>query len=54
MEEIASTFAAAGLPTGFHEASAELYAALTSYKDRDDATIEQIVATLLTTSKFQR
>ena len=24
MEEIASTFAAAGLPTGFHEASAEL------------------------------
>ena len=47
MEEIALTFAAAGLPTGFHEASAELYAALTTYKDSDDATIEEIIATLL-------
>jgi hypothetical protein len=25
MEEIASTFAAAGMPDGFHEAAAEIY-----------------------------
>jgi 3-hydroxyisobutyrate dehydrogenase-like beta-hydroxyacid dehydrogenase len=49
MDEIAATFEAAGLPTGFHEASSELYAALTAYKDRDDVTIDQVVATLLDT-----
>jgi 3-hydroxyisobutyrate dehydrogenase-like beta-hydroxyacid dehydrogenase len=33
MEEIAATFAAAGLPAGFHEASAAVYDRLGSYKD---------------------
>jgi 3-hydroxyisobutyrate dehydrogenase-like beta-hydroxyacid dehydrogenase len=33
MEEIAATFAAAGLPRGFHEAAAEIYQRLTSYRD---------------------
>ena len=33
MEEIAATFAAAGLPGGFHEAAAEIYARLADYKD---------------------
>ena len=33
MEEIAATFAAAGLPPGFHEACAALYDRLGSYKD---------------------
>jgi hypothetical protein len=34
MEEIAATFAAAGLPDGFHRAAAEVYARLTPYKDQ--------------------
>jgi 3-hydroxyisobutyrate dehydrogenase-like beta-hydroxyacid dehydrogenase len=33
MEEIATTFAAAGLPAGFHEACATLYERLGPYKD---------------------
>jgi 3-hydroxyisobutyrate dehydrogenase-like beta-hydroxyacid dehydrogenase len=33
MEEIAATFAGAGLPSGFHEACATLYDRLGSYKD---------------------
>jgi hypothetical protein len=33
MEEIARTFAAAGLPSGFHEACAALYDGLGRYKD---------------------
>jgi 3-hydroxyisobutyrate dehydrogenase-like beta-hydroxyacid dehydrogenase len=33
MEEIARTFAAAGLPSGFHEACAALYGGLGRYKD---------------------
>jgi 3-hydroxyisobutyrate dehydrogenase-like beta-hydroxyacid dehydrogenase len=34
MEEIAATFAAAGLPDGFHRAAAEVYARLAPYKDQ--------------------
>jgi hypothetical protein len=33
MEEIARTFAAAGLPAGFHEACAAVYDGLGRYKD---------------------
>jgi 3-hydroxyisobutyrate dehydrogenase-like beta-hydroxyacid dehydrogenase len=33
MEEIAAAFAAAGLPTGFHEASAEVYRRMADLKD---------------------
>lgn len=33
MEEIAATFAAAGLPDGFHRAAGEIYARLASYRD---------------------
>ncbi len=36
MEEIAATFEAAGLPTGFHNAAADICARLTSFKDRTD------------------
>ena len=39
MGEIASTFAAAGLPPGFHEAAQEIYARLAHFKD-DPATPE--------------
>jgi 3-hydroxyisobutyrate dehydrogenase-like beta-hydroxyacid dehydrogenase len=34
MEEIAATFGAAGLPDGFHRASAEVYRRLESFKNR--------------------
>jgi 3-hydroxyisobutyrate dehydrogenase-like beta-hydroxyacid dehydrogenase len=37
MEEIAATFAAAGLPAGFHEACAAVYDRLGSYKDTAEA-----------------
>ena len=33
MEEIADTFAAVGLPDGFHRAAAEIYRRMTDYKD---------------------
>lgn len=33
MDEIAATFAAAGMPSGFHEAAAELYQRLAAFKD---------------------
>ena len=33
MEEIADTFAAAGLPDGFHRAAADIYRRMTGYKD---------------------
>lgn len=47
MEEIADTFAAAGLPDGFHRAAADLYARMAVLKDREDAAIGDVVATLL-------
>ena len=37
MEEIAKTFAEAGLPAGFHLAAAELYQQLETYKDDSNA-----------------
>jgi len=47
MEEIAGTFAAAGLPAGFHEAAAEIYARLADFKDRETAvTLEEALARL--------
>ena len=33
MREIAATFAAAGLPEGFHEAAAEIFERMTHWKD---------------------
>ena len=35
MEEIGAAFAAHGLPSGFHEAAAEVYARLERFKDDD-------------------
>jgi 3-hydroxyisobutyrate dehydrogenase-like beta-hydroxyacid dehydrogenase len=48
MEEIAATFAAAGLPSGFHEAAAALYARLDDYRDADPPPpTEEVIARLL-------
>ncbi len=46
MREIASTFEAAGLPDGFHQASAELYAGLAGLKDLSDVDLQQVLDVL--------
>ena len=48
MDEIASTFAAADLPEGFHRAAAEVYARLSDLKDAapDAATLDAVLARL--------
>jgi 3-hydroxyisobutyrate dehydrogenase-like beta-hydroxyacid dehydrogenase len=43
MREIASTFAAAGLPPGFHEAAAEIYGRLDDLRDRDDVAVDDVI-----------
>lgn len=48
MDEIAATFAADGLPDGFHRASSELYRRMTVYKDAAaPPSIEDVAKTLL-------
>ena len=53
MREIAETFEAAGLPTGFHNAAAEICERLAPFKDRTDPapTIAEVVDTLRSASK---
>ena len=48
MEEIAATFAAAGLPDGFHRAAGEIYERLSEYKDTKTPPSMQQVAARLT------
>ena len=51
MEEIADTFAAAGLPDGFHRAAAEIYRRMTGYKDvADPPSVEEAAARVLSGS----
>jgi 3-hydroxyisobutyrate dehydrogenase-like beta-hydroxyacid dehydrogenase len=47
MEEIAATFAAAGLPDGFHQAAAEIYRRLEGYKDVPPPPVEEVARALL-------
>jgi len=47
MEEIAATFAAQGLPGGFHQAAAEIYARMSGLKDVSGATLEDVLGALL-------
>lgn len=48
MYEIAETFRGADLPGGFHQAAAEVYKRLASFKDQDKAPdIESVLAVLL-------
>jgi 3-hydroxyisobutyrate dehydrogenase-like beta-hydroxyacid dehydrogenase len=47
MEEIAATFAAAGMPSGFHEAAADIYQRLAEFKDASAIpAVEQVLAAL--------
>ncbi|MCY3618411.1 MAG: DUF1932 domain-containing protein [Acidimicrobiaceae bacterium] len=47
MDEIAATFAQAGLPDGFHRAAGEVYRRLGSFKDSPGATVEEMLEALL-------
>jgi hypothetical protein len=47
MEEIASTFADAELPDGFHRAAAEVFSRLADLKDADAVTADDVTALLL-------
>ena len=52
MQEIAASFAAAGLPDGFHRSAAEIYRRMEGFKGRpnsgdDSATLAEVVAALL-------
>lgn len=47
MREIAATFATAELPSGFHEAAAEVYRRLASFKGDDQPDLDQVFAALL-------
>src|SRR5262249_58519470 len=44
MEEIAASYAAAGLPEGFHHAAGEIYARASA--DPPDSTTEQVLAAI--------
>lgn len=46
MQEIADTFQAAGLPDGFHRASAEIYERLSRFKDAPAAPITEVLHTI--------
>jgi hypothetical protein len=48
MQEIAATFKGAGLPSGFHEAAADVFERLEEFKDRTEPpAIESVLKTLL-------
>jgi 3-hydroxyisobutyrate dehydrogenase-like beta-hydroxyacid dehydrogenase len=55
MHEIASTFQEAGLPTGFHEAAAEIYHRLAGYKDSSPPlTVDEVLSVLLEKNKIDK
>jgi hypothetical protein len=48
MHEIAATFQGAGLPGGFHQAAAEVYERLATFKDHPEPpAIESVLEALL-------
>jgi hypothetical protein len=50
MNEIADSFAAAGLPTGFHRAAAEIYRRASRERRDDDDSLEIVLSELLAAS----
>ena len=46
MEEIAASFAAVGLPDGFHKGAADLYARLQGFKDRKAPPLADVIRAL--------
>jgi len=54
MNEIAATFAAAGLPDGFHVAAAEIWRRLSSYKDAQKPSVDDVVEVLAASRRGSR
>jgi 3-hydroxyisobutyrate dehydrogenase-like beta-hydroxyacid dehydrogenase len=46
MEEIASTFASAGMPRGFHDAAGDIYERLAQFKDRPTPNADAVLEAL--------
>jgi 3-hydroxyisobutyrate dehydrogenase-like beta-hydroxyacid dehydrogenase len=51
MREIAQTFAESGLPSGFHEAAADVYRRMSGLKAVDDVNVQDVIVTLLGRAK---
>jgi 3-hydroxyisobutyrate dehydrogenase-like beta-hydroxyacid dehydrogenase len=47
MDEIAATFRDAGLPSGFHDAAAEVFRRLTGFKDAVPPSLDDVIETLM-------
>lgn len=47
MDEIAATFRDAGLPTGFHDAAAEVFRRLAGFKDAVPPSLDDVIETLV-------
>ena len=47
MHEIAATFASAGMPPEFHEAAAEIFRRLETFKGCEEPSVKDVLATLL-------
>jgi 3-hydroxyisobutyrate dehydrogenase-like beta-hydroxyacid dehydrogenase len=47
MDEIGATFRDAGLPSGFHEAAADVYRRLAGFKDAPAPSLDHVIDTLL-------
>jgi 3-hydroxyisobutyrate dehydrogenase-like beta-hydroxyacid dehydrogenase len=56
MEEIASTFASAGLPDGFHQAAAEIFRRSPNLegRDADEQTLDRVLAAVRATEALRR
>jgi hypothetical protein len=50
MEEIAATFEAAGMPSGFHRAAGEIFARLAGFKGASKVELEDALQKLATRS----
>lgn len=52
MEEISSTFQAAGLPEGFHDAACQIYQRIAGFKDAEEPpALDAVINALLTTGE---
>ena len=47
MDEIAATFRDAGLPSGFHDAAADVFRRLAGFKDAAAPSLDDVIETLV-------
>jgi 3-hydroxyisobutyrate dehydrogenase-like beta-hydroxyacid dehydrogenase len=53
MDEIAASFALAGLPAGFHHAAAEIYRRLERFKNEPDVDLDALLAAVLESAEHE-